>query len=320
MFLAETSVFKTPEEFEASFQGGQLDGLVLPKPGKFEVTLTRLKIGRVWAQRCSENLERSVNSATSARVPIQFFEDDSASLYAMNGAEIATDCVLQFRPHSRHFSRTSGAFRWATMSLAPSDLQNASKFVADCETDQLSSDIRIMRPSAERLARLRRVHRAVGCLAALQTQPTDMPIVLDFLEQDLIVAMVGCLVSGATETSHRASHRRKAIMDSFRDWLEPNLDRPVHVLEACKALNVPARTLNLCCHDYFGMGPKHYLLLRRMRLARKALLAADESTTVTAVAINLGFWDLSSFAAFYHSIFEELPSATLHRATRHQDS
>jgi AraC-like DNA-binding protein len=151
----------------------------------------------------------------------------------------------------------------------------------------------------------------------LSLQPTEIANILEFLEQDLIVAMVDSLTSGAEENSHRASHRRKFIMDSFRDWLEPNINRPVHILEVCRALNVPARTLNLCCHEFLGMGPKHYLLLRRMRLAREALLAADASTTVTSVATSLGFWQLSGFASFYRTVFDESPSATLLRSRRH---
>ena len=61
------------------------------------------------------------------------------------------------------------------------------------------------------------------------------------------------------------------------------------------------------------MGPKHYLLLRRMHLARHALRnATPEATTVTDVATQYGFWQLGRFAVEYQSLFGESPSATLH--------
>jgi AraC-like DNA-binding protein len=62
------------------------------------------------------------------------------------------------------------------------------------------------------------------------------------------------------------------------------------------------------------MGPKRYLLLRRLQLARRALReAAHDATTVTEVATRYGFWHFGRFAGEYRSLFGESPSATLHR-------
>jgi AraC-like DNA-binding protein len=62
------------------------------------------------------------------------------------------------------------------------------------------------------------------------------------------------------------------------------------------------------------MGPKRYLLLRRMHLARRALRnAAPDATTVTDIATRFGFWQLGRFAVEYQSVFGESPSFTLHR-------
>ena len=70
----------------------------------------------------------------------------------------------------------------------------------------------------------------------------------------------------------------------------------------------------MCIRDSFGMGPMHYLWLRRMHLARRALLGADpQATTVTKVATDYGFWELGRFSVDYRMLFGELPSASLHR-------
>jgi transcriptional regulator GlxA family with amidase domain len=65
-----------------------------------------------------------------------------------------------------------------------------------------------------------------------------------------------------------------------------------------------------------GMGPKRYLLLRRMNLLRRVL---SESTprdiTVTEIATGLGFWQFGRLAVEYKALFGESPSTTLTRPT-----
>jgi AraC-type DNA-binding domain-containing proteins len=70
---------------------------------------------------------------------------------------------------------------------------------------------------------------------------------------------------------HTGQHPR--VIAKFEDFLATNQYEPVHSVEICKAIGCSERTLRNCCHEYFGMGPIHYLLLRRMHLARRALLA-----------------------------------------------
>jgi AraC-like DNA-binding protein len=111
-----------------------------------------------------------------------------------------------------------------------------------------------------------------------------------------------------------AQRHHELIMRRFRRVVEENPAEPLYIPEICKEVGVSERTLRMCCQEHLGMGPKRYLLMRRMHLARRALRqAALDATSVTAIAMRYGFWQLGRFAIEYQSLFGESPSATLLR-------
>lgn len=74
------------------------------------------------------------------------------------------------------------------------------------------------------------------------------------------------------------------------------------------------RTLNAVCDEHCEMGPKHHLVMHRMRLARRALLESNSADTcVTEVATRYGFWQFDRFAV-------ECKGATRRGAIRHARS
>jgi transcriptional regulator GlxA family with amidase domain len=104
------------------------------------------------------------------------------------------------------------------------------------------------------------------------------------------------------------------VMRRFWRVVEENPEQPLYIPEICKAIRVPSRTLRMCCQEHLGMGPKRYLLLRRMHLARRALRRAGPDTaSVTDIATRFGFWQLGRFSVQYQSLFGASPSATLRR-------
>jgi transcriptional regulator GlxA family with amidase domain len=142
------------------------------------------------------------------------------------------------------------------------------------------------------------------------------------MEQVLRQALVGCLAFPDRREPSTCESRHHTIMRRFRAVLEEDPTRALYVLEVATAVGVSLRSLSACCHEYLGMGPKRYLLLRRMNLARRALSAASATeTTVTEVATQHGFWAFGRFAGEYKALFGELPSTTLHRpAIEHPDA
>lgn len=69
-----------------------------------------------------------------------------------------------------------------------------------------------------------------------------------------------------------------------------------------------------CCHEHLGMGPKHFLLLRRMHLVRRGLREGTPAdTSVTDIATRYGFGEFGRLTVEYNALLGESPSATLAR-------
>ena len=92
-----------------------------------------------------------------------------------------------------------------------------------------------------------------------------------------------------------------------------NLDgRRPYLSELCATANVSERTLQNAFNSIMGMSPLTYLHRLRLHRARDDLRnAKSDSTTVTDVAMNWGFWHFGEFSRAYKNCFGEVPSRTL---------
>jgi transcriptional regulator GlxA family with amidase domain len=164
------------------------------------------------------------------------------------------------------------------------------------------------------MARLLKLHAAAGQVAEAAPHVLAHPEVARSLEQALVHAMIRCMTDDTPAETASRTHRQTAILVRFEEYLAENQDRPLYLAEICTAIGVLERTLRRCCQEHLGMGPARYLWLRRMHLARRALIAADaERTTVAAIAMQHGFWELGRFSVQYMTLFGESPSISLCR-------
>jgi len=137
------------------------------------------------------------------------------------------------------------------------------------------------------------------------------------MEHDLIEALVGCLASEA-ERDLGGWRRHKQVMDRLERAVAAGPALQMSVPQLCAALDVPERTLRLCCAEFLGISPSRYLRLRRLRLAHIALRAVGPAPASAAeVARRYGFSQLGRFTRAYRATFGETPSTTLRRAKKH---
>jgi len=87
----------------------------------------------------------------------------------------------------------------------------------------------------------------------------------------------------------------------------------ISLADIVAAAGVATRTLQNNLMRYRTMTPMQYLLRIRLEAARERLMAGDEASSVTNVALEAGFKHPNRFASLYRTQYGELPSATLRR-------
>jgi AraC-like DNA-binding protein len=119
----------------------------------------------------------------------------------------------------------------------------------------------------------------------------------------------------------KAARFAAALRRQIEELREANQNQPIRLAEICAAVGMPERTLRTRCIEHLGVSPMRYLWLRRMHLARATLMRADpNTTTVTEIACDYGFWELGRFSVEYRRLFGESPSQSLHQSGRAQAS
>jgi AraC-like DNA-binding protein len=303
--------FSDPEQFERSIRAGTVSGYWAGR-GSFRADLAQIDLGKVWLQRIQEYSPRSARIAVlSSRSAVLFRTPHGTGALRHRGIDIDNDTLVFPGAAVEDRQAIEGPNGIGSMSLSPQDLARFGPLLA--ERDLVApSTTRVLRPEPAAFARMRELHAAAVSLAHKDPGRIRHPEVNRAFEDSFISAMIACLAGAEPVRISRAGERRAALMRRMEDFLSSQRGVPIYVTELCGALAVTERSLERACQDHLGMGPKRYLWLRRLHMARLALIATDRShATVAQIALAHGFWELGRFAVRYHEFFGEPPSATL---------
>jgi AraC family ethanolamine operon transcriptional activator len=129
----------------------------------------------------------------------------------------------------------------------------------------------------------------------------------------LLAALDAATVSQVTLRDRtRQSYSR--VVRLAEDYAVAHAEDRLYVTDLCVATGVSERTLEYAFQKVMGISPVAYLTKLRLHRVRQALrMATHRSTTVSAQALNWGFWHFGDFSRAYKDCFGELPSETLRR-------
>jgi AraC-like DNA-binding protein len=300
--------FSEPDDYAAAIRAGAVEVIVTGR-GQFAAKQVRIDFHHLWMQRVSDNLPRVWHAANMpGRAGILFYTQRGPRL-VYSGVEIQADQIVRPSEGEQYYQVSSGPACFGAMSLPVEEMESLGAIETGLMPPRRISTVT---PPPGAMEKLRRLHAAAGRMAENAPEIIANPDAAYGLEQALLGAMVNCFGNGEVREDTVAQRQHELIMRRFRRVLEENPGEPLYIPEICKAIRVAGRTLWTCCQEHLGMGPKRYLLLRRLNLARQALRKADpKATTVTKIATEYGFWQLGRFAGEYQSLFGESPSTTL---------
>jgi AraC-like DNA-binding protein len=312
MPASSVRTFSDPDAYAAAIRQSAVQ-LTITGRGQFTARLIRIDLHRLWMQRFSESLPRITHTdSRGGRATFSFPTQPGPGL-VWGGVDLRPGDIIRHPESGSSHQHTSGVTGFGAMSLPLVDMASVGEAIAGCDLTP-PRDALVVTPRPAAMAKLQRLHAAVGHLAETAPERISHPEAARGLEQSLLEALVGCLAETNERQYTLTQRRRELIMGRFHRIVEESLDTPLYVPEICAAIGVSARTLLTCCQEQLGVGPKQYLILRRLNMARRDLQKASrDETSVTEIATEYGFWDFGRFAGYYKSVFGEKPSDTLHR-------
>jgi AraC family ethanolamine operon transcriptional activator len=96
--------------------------------------------------------------------------------------------------------------------------------------------------------------------------------------------------------------------------IHADTDQRLGVRDVASQLGIGARALQYAFRNVLGLSPAQYMLAARLNQARHQLRRALVAGSVTSIAMDNRFENLSRFASQYARLFGERPSETLRLA------
>jgi AraC-like DNA-binding protein len=274
--------------------------------------VSRLELDDLWLVSVQESAPRLRYVELDPARTFISFPTSQRSHMIVDGAEIQMGGIIRHSPGQAFYERTHSATDWSTLSLPTCEVADLMVATAGHDTTAPRDPLGV-RPTPEAIDRLIRLHAEVVGLCESAPHHLALPEVQRALRQTMIEAAAKSLEPPEVSAGTFAQRSHQIILRRFRKLLEANQWRTLYIPEVCVAIGTPERSLRACFEQHLGISPKRYLMLRRIHLARRALLRADRNCSVTNIAMRFGFWHLGRFAQVYLQVHGERPSETLAR-------
>lgn len=318
MITALQRTFVDADDLQAGICGVNVEYKVI-EPGDFHASLAAIDAGAILLQYGRVNLARIMRVALPPDRLALTGWIGTGPLPIVRGRQMLAGELKVGAPGGESVQRSAPGNDILWVMASPEHLSCAARALIGHPVDVKSA--RIVRPSPGALGRFFSLANSASELIRMAPRVRPGTEVARAFAEAATRVLLACLAGEGVKSQPGSTGHRDKIMTKFMDAVEADLDQPLYVTDLCRTVGVSARILRQYCQEALGMSPRRFLTLRRLHLARRALMRGSPAgANVTAIATEFGFWELGRFAVMYRATFGESPSVTLRRfetASRH---
>jgi AraC family ethanolamine operon transcriptional activator len=291
-----------------------LDAVKLtPTPFLARRVVVRLE-GGVVVWHSTNHRVRTRTKAQGGRLAYATFDPQARG--SLNGLPIHPALMLAIEPGTEASVVTESAYESITLLLEAEDVLEHLRVRGREEDFRMPHGVEALRTDAVMVRRVfdwgKRLVEAAERQPALFDDREDQRAAVQVEMIETLLAALGATRGLPAARGDDAQQSQSAVVKAAEEYALAHVDERVYVTDLCRAAAVSERALEYAYKATMGMTPVAYLTRLRLHRARQALLAATHgSTTVSAVALDWGFWHFGEFSRAYRDCFGELPSDTL---------
>jgi len=236
----------------------------------------------------------------------------------VNGRPIGPGLALAVEGGTEVVFVPESGYESIALLLPPEDLREHLKARQREQEVRLPRGVEVLQPSVALAQRFfdhgKRLVEAAVRQPSLFNDRKEARVAAQVEMVETLLSTLGPTGSTVPARAARGLRSQALVVKKAEEYALSHTHGHVHVGDLCRAASVSERTLQYAFKDVTGLTPVAYLIRLRLHRVRQALLAAGRgSTTVSAVALDWGFWHLGEFSRAYKECFGELPSETLRR-------
>lgn len=305
--------YEDPSAFADAVQNAHLR-LMPQKAGCFQAKVTQVRLPVVNLSHAEESLPRLALIETApGRIYVRpTLYDDPPRM--MDGQDELPGTLRLRHEATLGVEHTTTPSVLRALSLPREALQARMAALLGRDVDSMLRGPLRWRPAAADFAALVTLHQQAIGLARDAPHILAHPVAAAALDTRIAEVLLSAW-GRATALPERAAQRRgDLVMSRVLRCIEDVPTAPLSLTALCETAGCSAKTLEMLFRERLGQTPLRYLRWRRLWLAHRALVVADpRTTTVSAIALDCGFWELGRFAGAYRVLFGQPPSVTLHR-------
>lgn len=235
------------------------------------------------------------------------FEESSLSWVSK---ESSSAVIVDFNNPNGYEGVSGAGFRGIAISISDATLSHCAARMGLQTSFAVSRDqVRLRSGGEEKLDWLRDHLRFLCSRSVATMDPQDTYWLLSELENEVPVQLLTSLADLQPPQDDLPLWARQKGLRLAIQFIENNAHENPRLPNICTASNLSWRSLDRVFKEYFGIGPKRYLLQFRLIRVRQQLKTRSPDTRISDIANPWGFWHMGDFAQKYRRFFGELPAA-----------